>query len=206
MQYDLKTYFPGLSTKALNLLKENGTVVFVKAGNEILREGQYVKVIPFVLSGALSVFSRFNDRDLLLYYITPGQSCIMSFSSGLNNSPSRVIALAEQDSEALLLPVSSLNKWLVEYPELNSVFFQEYGKRYQELLDTINQLIFSKLDERIIQHLKQRTTVTGLNRIKITHRQLATELGTTREVISRLIKILEREGKLHQDTEGIQVL
>jgi CRP/FNR family transcriptional regulator len=187
-------------------LAAHSTLASIPAGQEVLREGQYVKVIPFVVSGMLSVFSRYRDKDLLLYYIMPGESCIMSFTSALHQSPSRVVALAEEETTALLLPAQKLSGLLSEIPELSTLFFNAYGSRYIDLIDTVNQVVFNRLDERILTHIRQRTEISGTSALKITHKQLANELGTTREVISRLIKALEREKKLEQKEGKLRVL
>jgi len=202
----LQKLFPQLGEATRNTLAAHSTLASIPAGQEVLREGQYVKVIPFVVSGMLSVFSRYRDKDLLLYYIMPGESCIMSFTSALHQSPSRVVALAEEETTALLLPAQKLSGLLSEIPELSTLFFNAYGNRYIDLIDTVNQVVFNRLDERILTHIRQRTEISGTSALKITHKQLANELGTTREVISRLIKALEREKKLEQKEGKLRVL
>lgn len=202
----LQKLFPQLGEATRNTLAAHCTLATIQAGQEVLREGQYVKVIPFVVSGVLSVFSRYRDKDLLLYYIMPGESCIMSFTSALHQSPSRVVALAEEETIALLLPTQKLSSLLKEIPELSTLFFNAYGNRYIDLIDTVNQVVFNRLDERILAHIRQRAEISGTPSLKITHKQLANELGTTREVISRLIKALERDKKLEQKDGKMRVL
>lgn len=202
----IKEHFGNLSEDIIDVLSEHGKVIEIEKGQEILRQGQYVKVIPLVIKGVLSVVSRYEDRELLLYYITAGQSCIMSFTSGLKRMPSRVVAVAEQDTTALLVPVEPLHIWLRRYPELNSLFFHEFDTRYLDLLNTIHQVLFLKLDQRLIHHLIQKSTISNKKRVKITHKQLALELGTSREVVSRVIGVLEKEGRLKQFEDGIEAL
>ena len=173
---------------------------------EILREGQFIKVIPIVLEGLIKVFTRYEDRELLLYYIQPDESCIMSFSAGRKNEPSTVFAITEEETWALLLPVDKVAKWMIQYPGINTLFFQQYKQRYSELLDTIHHVLFNKMDERLYQHLKTKTIVRRQNPIKISHQQVADELGTVREVISRVIKKLEKEGRIMQDSDGIKII
>ena len=98
----------------------------VPAGTELLREGQYVNVIPLVLDGLVKVFSRYEERELLLYYIEPVESCVMSFSAGLWNLPSKVFAITEEESDLLLLPVQHVNEWVRKYPTLNQLFFGQF--------------------------------------------------------------------------------
>lgn len=178
----------------------------VPQGTEILREGQYVKVIPIVLEGLIKVFSRHEEKELLLYYIKPQESCIMSFAAGMKNEPSKIFAVAEEDTTALLLPTDKVALWVRDYPEVNQLFFQQYNLRYSDLLTTIHQLLFERLDKRLLDYLANRSLLTGRNPIKISHRQIAAELGTAREVISRIMKKLENDGKIRQDANTIEIL
>ncbi len=200
----------GVLTNVSGILRERileeSQIELIKAGTEILREGQFVKVIPIVISGLLKVFSRHEDKELLLYYIRPNESCIMSFSSSLHNDPSKVFAMTEEDSEILLISVEKLRKWRNEFPEINNIFFQQYNLRYAELLETIRHVIFDKLDKRLLLYLEERVRLTNNNPLKISHRQIAAELGTSREVVSRIIKKLESEGLIQQSNAGIKLL
>ena len=178
----------------------------VPQGTEILREGQYVKVIPIVLEGLIKVFSRHEEKELLLYYIKPQESCIMSFSAGMKNEPSKIFAVAEEDTSALLLPTDKVALWVRDYPEVNHLFFQQYNLRYSDLLTTIHQLLFERMDKRLLDYLVNKSLLTGRNPIKISHRQIAAELGTAREVISRIMKKLENDGKVRQEANTIEIL
>jgi CRP/FNR family transcriptional regulator len=172
----------------------------------ILKEGQYVKVIPIVTKGLIKVFSRHEDKDLLLYYIKPDETCIMSFAASLKNEPSRVFAMAEEDTSAILLPVNKISEWINQFPDFNTLFFQQYNNRYGELLDTINHVLFNKIDKRLYDYLLEKKELTNKNPLKISHRQIASELGTAREVISRVMKKLENEGKVKQHSSSIEIL
>ena len=130
----------------------------------------------------------------------------MSFSASLKNEPSRVYAVTEEDTAAILLPVDKIEGWIRQFPDFNSIFFQQYNLRYSELLDTISHLLFNKMDQRLYDYLKKKHQMTGKNPIKISHRQIANDLGTAREVISRVMKKLEGEGKVKQHTSSIEIL
>jgi len=184
----------------------HSTTLDIPQNTEILRDGQYVKVIPIVLEGLIKVFTRHEDKELLLYYIQPNESCIMSFAAGLKNQPSRVFAITEEETQALLLPIDKVTLWIKQFPDINTLFFQQYNIRYSELLDTINHVLFHKMDSRLFNYLQEKSRLTGKNPIKISHRQIANELGTAREVISRVMKKLEVEGKVKQHSNQIEIL
>ncbi len=202
----IRKSFSFLGKEALDELLAIGTIQTIPEGTEILREGQYVKVVPLVIKGLIKVYTKQEDKELLLYYIQPEESCIMSFSSSLSNEPSKVYAITESETKALLLPASEMNKWIKQFPNLNNLFFGMFKLRYADLLETINHIIFNKLDQRILFYLKDKSELINSKVINITHKQIASELGTAREVVSRIIKKLEKEGLVLQLQEGIKLI
>lgn len=203
---DLKNNLAFLGNELASLIIQECAVKHIPKETEILREDQYIKVIPLVLSGLVKVFSRFKERELLLYYILPYESCVMSFSASLNNEPSKIYAITEEDSEILLIPTDRIPDWLKSYPRLNDLFYQQYNMRYIDLLDTIHHVLLNKMDTRLYEYLKEKSRLTKKQELKITHVQIANELGTVREVISRVMKKLEAEGKIKQISIGIKIL
>ena len=195
--------FTQLSSALVSEIQNFGIKKEVPAEIEVMREGQYLKAIPFVMQGLVKVFSRYDDKELLLYYIKPGESCIMSFDACLQNKPSKVYASTEENSTILLLPVEKVFQWMREYPEMNTLFFLQYNSRYSELITMINQVLFEKLDKRLMEYLKAKTRLTKKNPINIAHRKIANDLGTAREVVTRILKKLENEGRISQNAEGI---
>jgi len=202
----IKSKLSFLGSSLLNDIVAASSQLNFEKGTELLREGQFVKVIPIVLTGLIKVFSRYEDKELLLYYIKPSESCVMSFSASLKNTPSQVFAITEEDTTVLLLPASKINGWVKKFPDFNQLFFEQYNVRYHELLKTINHLLFDKLDVRLYHYLLEKKDITKKNPIKISHRQIANELGTAREVISRLLKKLEGENKVKQLSNQIKIL
>ncbi len=162
--------------------------------------------MPLVIDGLIKVFSRFNERELLLYYIKPNESCVMSLSASINNEPSKVFAITEEDTKVLLLPVNKISGWVKTFPKLNMLFLQQYNLRYLELLDTIHHVLISKMDERLYDYLAVKAKLKNQDTLKISHNKIASDLGTAREVISRVMKKLEAEGKVKQLTNEIKIL
>jgi CRP/FNR family transcriptional regulator len=187
-------------------LLDHSTIQTIPKDTEILREGQYVKVIPIVLDGLIKVFSRHEEKELLIYYIKPSDSCIMSFTSSLKSVPSPVFAITEEETTVLLLPASKVERWTKDYHDFNGLFYQQFNLRYSELLNTINHLLFDKMDKRLMDYLNEKRELTGKSLLKISHRVIANELGTAREVISRVAKKLESEGLIKQHHSGIEIL
>lgn len=193
-----------LGPELLDEIETNAIVREFPKGTEILREEQYIKVLPIVLKGLIKVFSRFEEKELLLYYIEPAQSCVMTFYAALKNAPSKIYATTEEDSEVLLVPVQHLNRWLKNYPGFNEIFYDQYNLRYSDLLDTIGHLLVDRMDKRLYDHLKKKAELIN-GPVKMSHGQIANETGTSREVVTRILKRLESEGKVIQDREGIKI-
>jgi CRP/FNR family transcriptional regulator len=187
------------------ILQESTIKEFPK-GTEILRAQQYVKVLPIVLNGLVKVYSKFEEKELLLYYIEPAQSCVMTFNAALKNTQSKVFATTETDSKIILIPVQLLPVWLQEYPDFNELFYNQYNLRYSELLETISHLLLDKMDKRLYDYLKKKSALTSTNSVKMSHNQIASELGTAREVITRVLKKLETEEKVSQNGGEIKIV
>lgn len=202
---EIKSYLPGFGNELLEEIAGHAQLGEVPAGMEILKEGQYVRMIPIVLEGLVKVFTRAEEKELLLYYIGPAQSCIMSFSAGLSNAPSRIFAFTDEPSLLLLLPADKLSRWVKQFPPLNELFFEQYNLRYTEMLDTINSLLFDRMDQRLYNYLQEKSRLKGDKVLNLRHKQIAGELGTAREVVTRVMKRLEQEGKVRQLPEGIEV-
>ncbi len=206
MAESIKKQLGFLGLEFLEVLQKESVYKEIPANSEILEEGQYVNYVPIVLNGLVKVYTRTEDKELLLYYIQPFESCVMSFIAGLNQQKSKVYANVIEDAQILLVPSNKLAEWIRVYPKLNLLYYQQFDLRYTELISTINHLLFDKLDKRIFDFLKDRSEVTGKNPIKLSHREIASELGTAREVVSRIVKKLEKEGVLKQLHDSIEIL
>lgn len=173
---------------------QSGQVKSFPAGTVILNFNAYIKSIPIVLSGSMKVIRTDEDgKEILLYYIKPGESCIMSFLAGIHNDTSKIKAIIEEDAEVLLIPVNKASEWIKEFPEWTDFIFNLYQKRFEELLEVVNAVAFQKLDIRLLHLLNQKSALYQSKEIAVTHKQLADELGITREAVSRVLKQMENE-------------
>jgi len=173
---------------------QTGQVKVFPTGTVILNINAYIKSIPIVLSGSIKVIRTDDDgKEILLYYIKPGESCIMSFLAGIHNDTSKIKAIVEEDAEVLLIPVNKANEWIKEFPEWTDFIFSLYQKRFEELLEVVNAIAFQKLDARLLHLLNQKASLFQSKEINVTHYQLADELGATREAVSRVLKQMENE-------------
>jgi len=164
-------------------------------GEIILNENANIKAIPIVTRGNVRVMRTDEDgREILLYYIKAGESCIMSFLGGMHHDTSKVKAVAEEETEILFIPVDKVSLFIHDYPEWLDYIFKLYHKRFEELLEVVNAIAFKKLDQRLLDFIRKKCEVTNSHTLYATHEQLANELGTARVVVSRLLKQMEDAG------------
>lgn len=176
-------------------LRDFGVIKIFQEGAIILNEHAYVNAIPIVISGTIKVTqSDFDNREILLYYIKPGESCIMSFLAGLHQDQSKIKATVEETTELLLVPIEKVSLLIKEFPSWLDYIFKLYHKRFEELLEVVNAVAFKKMDERLLDFLQNKSVIMNQKILHITHEQVANELGTARVVISRLLKKLEEDG------------
>ena len=202
----VKKHLPYLEDELINEILNTSDEVNIPKDTVILKKGEYVKVLPIPLSGYIKVLHQQEIKDLLLYYIQEGESCIMSFSAGLENGKSKVMAIAGEDTTAIIVSIENVKLWLKKYPSINTLFYKLYNQRYEELLTTINDIVFLKLDERVYEYIKNKLDVSKTDSIKLKHREIAEDLGSSREVITRILKKLEIENKIEIKTGIIKIL
>lgn len=179
------------------ILTKYGTRRKVSSGTVLLSEDEPIYSVPIVISGAIKVMRTDEEgHEILLYYIKPGESCVMSFLGATCNQRSKIRAIAEEDTEVVMLPVGDAVALIERSPQWVQFIFELYNKRFEELLDVVNAIAFHRVDERLLELLKRKRNLTGSGTLHITHQQLAQELGTAREVVSRLLKQLEKQGKI----------
>jgi len=196
----------GMSGPMIERMLAEGKVVEVPAGTELLREGAYVRELPVLLEGLVRVFIGHEEKELLLYWIQPSDSCVMSFASLLERSPSRINAVTERPSTLLLVPEERVRAWLREEPDFAELMFRSYSERYNDMLRTVEQVAFGDLPSRLMDHLNTLTGISGTPWLDVRHARLAQELGSAREVVTRTLGKLEREGRIEQGPQGIRVL
>lgn len=166
-------------------------------GDIIIEPNKYIKVIPILLKGTIKVIRETNEgNELILYYIKAGQSCAVSLSTSLMNKLSNIKAIAEEKVELIAIPSSASVKWYDSYASWRMFVLRTMDNRYDEIINALDSVAFKKIDERLMDYLKAKTEAVQSNILNITHQEIANELSTSREVISRSLKQLEQKGIL----------
>lgn len=176
-------------------LREISIIKQYRPGDVIVEENSSIVTIPIVSKGSVKVMQSDEEgREMVLYYLKPGEGCIMSFLGGIHDETSKIRVVSEDNTELMLIPVDKMSGLMQEYPAWLNYIFRLYHKRFEELLEVINAVSFKKMDERLLDYLRKKAGLTGSKVIYITHEQIGSELGTARVVVSRLLKQMEKEG------------
>lgn len=208
MIQDFSKYFALLNDK--ELFEEINTVGFIKsveAGTMLMDIGQYIKYMPLVLSGSVKITREDNDgNEILLYYLEGGNTCAVSFTCCMQNETSGIRAIAEEDTELIMIPVEYMDIWMGKYKDWRNFVLFTFSRRMDELFETLDSIAFDSMDKRLIKYLKDRSRVLKKEEFTITHQEIALSLNSSREAVSRLLKKLENMGAIKLGRNKIQLL
>lgn len=198
MMNDIKIKLENLlESKLIDEIILVGNVKHFKDGDVIMDYGKNLKFMPLILTGTVRVMRKDEEgREILLYYLSSNESCAMAYACCMEAKKSEIKAIAEDNVDLIAIPHEKLDEWLVKYPSWKSYIFNSFTQRFNELLKSLESIAFNKLDERLVKYLKNKTKVSGKSSIKLSHNQIAEEIGTSRVVVSRLLKQLENDKKL----------
>ena len=191
----------------LDEIQKSGSLRVVKQGDLMMDIGQSITAMPLLFNGAIKIMTEDEVGDeLLLYFIEVGDTCAMTFSCCMGAGTSEIRAIAEMDSEMLMIPIEKMDSWMARYRSWRSFILDSYHERLSELLETIDTLAFMKLDDRLMKYLRDKAMVTHDDLIHTTHQDIAQDLHTSRVVVSRLLKGMEKDGKITMHRNQIKVL
>ncbi|HSD14080.1 MAG TPA: Crp/Fnr family transcriptional regulator [Flavobacterium sp.] len=176
--------------------------------DEILIEiGEQIKFMPILLNGAIKILREDENGDeLLLYFLERGDTCAMTLTCCLGKTKSKIMAVSETEGDLIMIPIDKMEEWLVKYKSWRNFVLESYNTRLLEMLEAIDTLAFMKTDERLYKYLTDKAKVLGTSEIANTHQEIATDMHTSRVVISRLLKSLELEGKIKLNRNKIEIL
>jgi CRP/FNR family transcriptional regulator len=182
-----------------------GKIIKANKGDILIKEGQYLDFLPIVIKGLLRVYQVKDDREILLYYVGPEQTCMMSLSSAYFDYNSSANGIAMEASEILVLPAHVIAEWQLQFPSWNKFIIKTFKSRYDELLNAFGSVAFKPIHLRVSEYLHVYVKNQNTKKIPLSHQTLANELGTTRVVVSRILKQLEQEKKLKLHRGFIEV-
>ncbi|HHJ49451.1 MAG TPA: Crp/Fnr family transcriptional regulator [Phaeodactylibacter sp.] len=204
----LREGFPHIAEKALQEeIAEHGRVYDYREGQVIMEYGSYVKKVPLIVSGLVKVMREDeNGRELFLYYLEKGQTCAASFTCCMMHKRSYIKTIAEEDTVLIGVPIRYVDEWMGRYQSWKNFVMKTYDDRLLELIRTIDKIAFMKMDSRLLDYLENKAEVTGSSVVEVTHQQIADDINASREAVSRLLKQLERSGRIRLGRNRVELL
>jgi CRP/FNR family transcriptional regulator len=191
----VKKRFPFFESGLRTAISESGIYKVFEAEQELIREDQYIRSFPIVIDGLIKV-CRTDEagNELLLYYLRPGEVCTVSLICCMDRTRSRVKAITEAETAVILIPVELLDDWIGQYQTWKEYVMRSMQMRFDELLNALDSIAFMKMDERLEKFFTDRFHSSGSKIFEGSHQDVALALNSSREVISRLLKQMEKRG------------
>ena len=203
----IQQVFSGFEAELAEQMNIEATFKMISAGTELMRPGQYIRSTMLLLSGLVKVYRHDDEgNEFFMYYLRPGDGCALSMTCMTGQDKSTISAKTVQDSEIMMVPVEIMENWMANYKSWYQFVIRTYRNRFEELLQTLDSIAFRNMDERLEFYLKRHKSMLNSNTIPTTHQEIAQELNSSREVISRLLKKLAERGKVKLNRYNIEIL
>jgi CRP/FNR family transcriptional regulator, anaerobic regulatory protein len=187
-------------------IKKYTRIKLVEKDTVLIQPGDDIVFVPLVQKGVLRIVRQDHEgREIFLYHLYPGQTCAMAINCCQADRKSMVKAIAEDDTEVMQVPVKLVEEWF-KYPEWKTYINSTYGARFAELIEVIDLIAFSNMDKQVLHYLKQRAKAANTRALYITHQEIADELHTHREAISRLLRTMEQKNIVRLGRNTIELL
>jgi CRP/FNR family transcriptional regulator len=202
-----KQLFPQFEPELIEVIEKEAVQRRFNAGDIIMRTGQYIKSTALVLEGQIKIYRENHEGgEFLMYYLSPGQACAVSMICAIQSKTSEIMAKAEEDTEVLMIPVQLMDDLMNKYKSWYQFVIQTYRSRFDELLSVVDNIAFHNMDERLEFYLKRHADKTGKKIMEVSHQQIADDLNSSREVISRLLKKMEQRNLVKLNRNMIELI
>jgi len=204
----LRQNFPQLAEVELQReIALHGKFYTYKKGEIIVDYGHYIKLVPLLISGRIKVLRENEEgKEILLYYLQAGESCSMSFTCCMTNKKSFIKTIAEEDTTLIGIPVQYMDDWMRRFQSWKNFVMRSYDLRMLELVKVIDSIAFTNMDKRLWEYLQKKSMTGKTDIVKVTHKEISTDLNASREAISRLLKNLEKKEKIQLGRNQITLL
>lgn len=203
----INAIFPTLDAGFIEVLESEADRKHFESGSILIKPNQFIRSTILVLEGLIKVYRQDDDGgEFFLYHIGPGQACALSMVCAMGAKTSQISAQAVADTEVMMIPIEKMEQWTSKYKSWNHFIIDSYRQRFEELLQTLDSVAFRNMDERLEFYLKRMQNKFQSNVLYITHQQIAQDLNSSREVISRLLKKLSERGNIILHRFNIEIL
>lgn len=202
----LKKHYSGFEQGLVETIAKEGTVKQVEKDDILIRPGQYFRSVMLVVEGKLKLYREGDEgNEFFMYYIQPGEACALSMICASRQQTSEILAKAVEPATIIAVPIEQMDKLMKEYRSWYYFVVETYRNRFEELLSVIDAIAFRNMDERLEFYLTNQVKTLGTQKLKLTHQQIANDLNSSREVISRLLKKMENNGMIELHRNEIHV-
>jgi CRP/FNR family transcriptional regulator, anaerobic regulatory protein len=197
MTQSLEILFPSFEKSLIQEIIEKGETKTFETDELLVRTGQYFRSILLVVQGLIKVYRQDQEgNEFFIYYLQPGQACALSMKCPIRNAKSQVMAKAVTETTVIAVPMENMDQWMHQYKSWYYFVLQTYRARIEEMLVTIDDIAFRNMDERLLSYIKREQQIHNSSTLTINHTEVAEELNSSREVISRLMKKLSEKGMI----------
>jgi CRP/FNR family transcriptional regulator len=197
-------FFPLFDKELADFLAEIGEVRTFEEGEIMMKTGQFFKASMLIVRGKVKLYREGEDgNEFFMYFLESGSACALSMICATRNQASGIMAVAVEETEVIMIPIQYMDKLMTNYKSWYYFVLETYRSRFEELLIVIDNIAFKNMDERLEWYLKQQASKLG-GQLHLTHQQIANDLNSSREVISRLLKKMEKNQRLHLHRNHIE--
>jgi CRP/FNR family transcriptional regulator len=205
--FEIRDLFPLFDAGLLEEIEQNSSIVEFAKGEDLMKSGQNIRNTLIVKEGLVKVYREDEEgNEIFLYHLEPGQACALSIICAVQNRTSEIKARAVKPTTVLAISVGLVEQWMKDYKSWYQFILSTYRARFEELLNTLDAVAFKNMDERLVMYLRKHSEISNNQNISFTHAQIASELGTSREVISRLLKKLAEKGMIKVNRQNIEIV
>lgn len=201
----LRKKFPGFSHDLSELIASVATTITIKKGEMLVQSGQYLKHTVLVVNGLIKIFRESEEgSEAFLYYLGPGNACALSMLCASRQKTSEISAIAIEESTILKIPIQFTDELMKHHQDWYNFVIETYRSRFEEMLEVFDNVVFKKMDERLEGYLKNQFAKLKTDNLELTHQEIADDLNTSREVVSRLLKKMEQDGHISLNRKFIK--
>lgn len=202
----LRKTYPLFEEQLVEEIEEQGEFRTFPANEILMRKGQFIRSTMLVLNGLIKIYREDDDgNEFLMYYLKPGEACALSLVCAAKHEASPIMAKTVVETEVMMVPVDTMSEWMSKFKSWYQFVIETYRTRFDELLVTLDNVAFRSMDERLEFYLKRAKDAQQTTLLNISHQEIAQELNTSREVISRLLKKMEQKGLVGLQRNAIEL-
>jgi CRP/FNR family transcriptional regulator len=206
-EQELAQRFPSLEKELIAEIAQAGEVKTFKEGDVLMRVGQYIRFTMLILDGLVKIYREDDEgNEFFIYFLGPGKACALSMICASKQETSELMARAMTDITVLAIPLSSMDRWMMQYKSWYHFVLGTYRQRFEELMQTIDHVAFRNMDERLVFYLKRQQDQLQTHTLPLTHTEIAQDLNSSREVITRLLKKMADKGMIKLQRQHIEIL